>query len=648
MSSLRTIAAFVLFASAAFAQDGLVDLPPFQNGCQALADDRYKSAIEHFSKTWKTLEQEEGGEIEKNLVASRLLESMVRNGDSTAAARWMSDHTLLGPTPNTVYWMARALQEEERFVEAAELYQSIAASDPDDFAHERAVCLARSGEVEEAFSLVKERTPKTEAEMLAYARIAMDADEKEAAQKFLQTIKSPDAESILSPSKTSQSGPPVGVNFQKASEKYLSGKFAEAAADFSENAEKQSGRKRSTSRFNAAISALQADDRKLFEEQFESLQSIAPRSPLLADLEYLGGLYLASKGDPKAFTMLNTFIREHPDHSSNAEAQLALAEIQLNQVPARPAAARKIFEGLRLQPLSIPQSERLDYSAVWAEHIDHDSSALISRGESFISDWPRSEYLPDIKMIVAGELNKIGSLESARELFRSVAESFPNSPHADLARFLAAKSSQPTVETANEWKSMAESDGPYAEAALHELGLLFLSVDDFENARAVFRSIMESDEVDPDLRYAAQADLGFSWYAEALANDNDRELLSKAANEFALLSSAPEAPKFWRYNAAVRRGKALEAMGNENVSLEIYRSIVEDKDGSNSLSASPPIDEAEWISRAGFSAIDILRKQEDWEGAIKIADTLALREGPRAIEAARLAERMRLENWVWE
>lgn len=640
------LAFFTLLTLSANSQDGLVDLPSFREGCQALADHRFGSATEYFSKTWEMLEAGEAGGIEKNLVASRLLESMVRNDDSATATEWMAKHTLLSPPPNTVYWMARALKAEERFAEAAELFQTLATNAPDAFLYERAVCIARSGDTEEAFALIKDHEPDGPAEVLASARIAMDAGETEAAEAFLKNIEPEFAELLEAPSRKNSDFTVEDPDFKEASEAYLDGRFDEAAAKFSELAEEHSGEKRNAIRFNTAVAALQAGQIEAFEQQFRMLEKNAPRSPMLAELEYLGGLYLAAQGDPDAFAMLNAFVREHPDHPANVEGQLALAEIHLNQVPARPQAARKIFEGLRLRPLTLTQSERLDYSAVWTELIDLNASAVIERGSDFINDWPNSSYLPDILMIVATKLFEAGNLKGAREHFRRIAEEFPDAANARLAEFYATRSSPPHPDTVSEWQTIIEGNSPFSNSALHELGLLYLSLDQFADARAIFLSLIESEPGSSELLFAAQADLGFSYYSEALANENDPDLLGQAANVFAELSSNSEASRFWRFNSAVRRGKCIEAMGNPSVALEIYQSIVNEV--GPTVAVAPSVNESEWISRAGFSAINILTEREDWAAAIKLAETLAIKEGPRAIEASRLAEQLRLKHWVWD
>ncbi|MEX2579487.1 MAG: hypothetical protein WD342_10560 [Verrucomicrobiales bacterium] len=788
MSSPRRFAAlllwlgsFPLLATVSTGQESLADLEPFRRGCQALDDDRFESAADHLEEAWLVLTVGDAGDIEKNLVASRLLQALVRNGDSADAVARFAGDPGFRPSTETTYWMAKAFQEQERFAEAAEFYEALLSSKPnrsDTLVVNRAVCLARSGDEEAAFDLVRDRKPRNPNEALAFARIALGAGEFSTALDILdstgdgmegepplafpaailrvrvlselnrtneavsETVELIDAAStedevrqsffLLEQAAGDPEAPPLTeelnrwqadpdgfkaqaaeyyevvlaaepdelpsalkrflddagdhrfalearlrlaehpengggdplpawdkdvpmesrlaeqLDFSRAAAKYRSALFEEASEAFLSLAERQTGEKQALNLYNAALAALRGDDETTFAIVEEKLSETAPRPPFLADLKYLGGLFFAAKGDPKALTRLTSFVRDYPDHSANVEAQLAVAEIHLNQAPARPQAAREIFEGLRVRPLTLAQSERLDYSAVWAEAIDNDAAALVKRGEDFITDWPNSAYLPEVTMLVAGQLYALKNLEAAREKFSSLAKESPDSPHRELADFFAAKSSSPDADTIGAWRRIIDAGGTLSAAARHELGLLHLSLDRFADARKVFAALAESEDDLANLRYAAIADLGFSWYAEALSRENDPELLARAADVYARLSNTSEAPRFWRYSAAVRRGKCLETLGKPFVALEIYRSIVNEQATSTTGLGTTSTRETDWIFRAGFAAIEILKKEEDWAGAIRLADALALKDGPRAIEAARLAERLRLEHWVWE
>lgn len=439
------------------------------------------------------------------------------------------------------------------------------------------------------------------------------------------------------------------LDFSEARATYRTRTFVEAARRFIELADSQIGEERSRNLYNAAVSALQNDDGTTFATYEDALARNNPRSPFLADLSYLEGLYFAAKGDPLAFERLNTFTREHPDHPANVEARLALAEIHLNQAPARPQAAREIFEGLRTRPLTLTQSERLDYTSIWVELTDNNAPELVRRAGEFIKEWPSSAYLPEVVMLLASEHYQLKNYGAAGEYFSYVANRFPDSPYADTARFFDAVSSPSSEETIKKWRNLIAADGAFTTEARHELGLLYLSIDRFVDARAEFDWLIGNLSTDETLRYAAMADLGFASYLEALAEDKNPAKLEEAANLFAALSGNAAAPAFWRYNAAVRRGKCLEALGRNPIALEIYRSIVDErKPDRTEPERGLPLQETEWVFRAGFAAIDILTAEKNWAGAINVADALSDKSGPRAIEATRLAERLRLKHWVWD
>ncbi|NLT71771.1 MAG: hypothetical protein GXX91_13930 [Verrucomicrobiaceae bacterium] len=777
--------AIVAAPAGASAQESLADLPEFREGCQALADERFETAVRHFEACWGIIEAGESGDAEENLVAGRLLEALVRGGSPRAAIQWVREHPLLQPSPGTSRWIALAFQKEERFDEAADSYNLYLSGVPraDNTTHlNRAICLVRSGKAASAFELVRDSvTPATPLETLRLAQIAAAAGHDEVAVEHLGNIpdeataapalrfplarlhaairmragkrtaafatvyelietspdpaaarlafllleqlledgSSPDLADRLAawaaaadspgreaaslfrilllhgeedhkretlrefaktsvdpelreecrlrlaelagPADSASSTGPVPaepdlapdlrrrIRFAAVKAVYDAGDFALAARKCIESADARTGGERGLYLYNAALCALQSDDSTAFAAYEEALARNNPRSPFLADLSYLGGLYFASKGDSRAFERLNAFTREHPDHPANVEAQLALAEIHLNQAPARPRAARAIFEGLRTRPLTLIQSERLDYTSIWVEQTDGDAPALIRRAEDFIRDWPSSAYLPEVVMLLAAKHHQLKNHRAAGECFALVATRFPNSSYADTARFFAAATAPPGEEAIARWQQLIADGGTFAAEARHELGLLYLSLDRFAEAAAEFKQLIESLAAGEPLRHAAMADLGEVSYLEALADDQNPAKLEEAANLFAALSGNAAAPAFWRYNAAVRRGKCLEALDRDSIALEIYRSIVEEQKTDPSGSGEgPPPRETEWVFRAGFAAIEILGSEKNWPAAIGVADALSDKSGPRAIEAARLAERLRLQHWVWE
>ena len=64
-------------------------------------------------------------------------------------------------------------------------------------------------------------------------------------------------------------------------------------------------------------------------------------------------------------------------------------------------------------------------------------------------------------------------------------------------------------------------------------------------------------------------------------------------------------------------------------------------------SEAPPA-QVEWFFRAGLGAIRLLEDKKEWHNAILIAESLANSGSSRAIEAARLADRIRLKHFIWD
>lgn len=758
--------------------ESLADLGAYRAGCKSLNEGHYKSASKQFLETWDLLQQSGGGELERDFVASRLLESFVRNNEASLATKWLEENPMIAPSGKTLQWAGIAFYEEEQFSEAAETFGTLIKSGKTE---DRNITLrylrslALSGSAAEALSAASSMlAPISHRERTELARIAVLAGNPWKALRTLEdtnthqelsfgekltasrikiaalvgldrnteaaeiaceiidlargtpeslvgflllestgvdpndsatrtridswindsshpatktaiffekvlfsagadltralkiTASTPDHplqrearlrlslegeafdEELLSEEGMELLAEPVRSHFIAASSAFQNKEFRTASRLFLTKPQSLKRIDRSRSAFNAALSSLQAGDISGYRAARQKLADHNPRSPFLADLCYIGGLYLAIEGDPEAFVSLQEFIRDYPKHRSNIDARLALAEIHLNQVPSRPQAAREIFKELNSQPLTLTQNERLDYASIWLELIDNNPAGITQQAETFVSNWPNSSYLPEVAMLLGSQQLKDGNFEEAREKFKIIVEKFPESPHADAAEFFAAKSSDGEDTALERWQVIAESNSPFAHQARHELGLALLARDRYEEARTEMQILLEDTDEQSELRYAVLADLGYSYYLESLSTENKGPPLTKASEIFARLSNIKDLPVAYRYNAAVRRAKCLEALGRPNVALEIYRSMISEESIDDVLGSEVSLEENEWIFRAGFSAIRILKQNNDWAGAIKIADTLSLIEGPRAIDAANLAEQLRLKHWVWE
>lgn len=445
------------------------------------------------------------------------------------------------------------------------------------------------------------------------------------------------------------------IDFASAVKQFQEESFVSAKETFLEMSNQLEGRPRDQALFNSAIASLYAGDDDTFDTQakeFAKDGNVA--SAMHADLLFLGGLYYASKANPKAFGLLSNFIRSYPEHTSVIDAQLALAEMHLNQVPAQPAAAKEVFRELKGMDLSPTRLERLNYAEIWAELLTPGINNTLEKATAFLVQWPESKLLPEVSMLLATEFYEQRRYQAAEDAFLRVVRDFPESSHRETALFFAAKAREQndTTQTpdATSWDEVIKSGGSLANHARHEKGINLLEQDRFDEAIRIFDEILDSpDEIENDLKQAAQCDKGYAYYMKALAFGGDPDNLSRAAEEFTKIVRDSQAPRAWRFQASVRRGKCLELLGRENVALEIYQSLTrESEENPKPQIGSFPIEENNWLYRAGFSAMEILERKQDWKSAVQIAEILAERNGTRASEAARKAERIRLRHFVWD
>lgn len=784
----RLAAAALLFLAPAYSsgQDSVSDIPSFRTGCQALADGRYSSAADSFLESWRVLLESEAGEAEKDLVAARLLESLVRDRRIAEASTWIDQYSPAQPSRATLTWTARAFQESGRYADAAAAYEELASRQAPvsrSTTIDRVTCLTLSGNEEAALALLlgSALTPETTTERLRFAQIAARAEDFDAALRFLGPPTAPDpgaplrhdtllavvslrhwltdrsvsetataeedffaevvaliassrssleahrsfllleeitggapptklldriesivaeethpasevsafflpllraghggAEPVLEEFLASGLADPLAeearlrldpegvepdppgralsefpggkdrIRFEKASIAYRNGNLDEALRGFDELAKTASGDSRERALANSAIAAIQTGEDAIFEERFRSLEREFPESETTSRLRFLAGLRLAERGAPEAVVLLEEFVQQNTGTSAETEAKLALAELHLNQVPARPQEAEEILAELRSAPLTLAQNERLDYDTVWLESISGDSTGLISTGEAFLRDWPNSPYFADIALLVARQHVRANRPDEARELYDEVTAKFADSAQAEQARFFAAKTSPLGPDSIERFEAIARSEGEFAAAARHELALQLLALDRHEESRSTLSALVESEPKSSSLRSIAMADLAFTYYAEALAKGKDGALLETASDKFAMLARDASLPETIRYEAAVRRGRCLEALEKPEVALEIYESLVLGTGGSDFAASGEDPKTTEWIYRAGFAGVEILRGQKEWKRAVALADSLSRRKHPRAMEAARLSERMRLEHWIWE
>lgn len=449
------------------------------------------------------------------------------------------------------------------------------------------------------------------------------------------------------------------VKNQNAFRHFQSENFRSAQLSFKELADQRRGKNQRLTLFNSAISALLAgeDDKVKAAEERLGLK-LNGSSALHADLLYTAGVFYASEANPRGFDYLTRLIQFYPNYVSEVEAKLALAEMHLNQVPSNPQTAHEVLEALLKLKLTAKQKERVDYAQIWVELLTVDSKLLQQKITAFLTGWPKSEFLPEVMMLLATEFYETQQFDQAREKFDEIARDFPESRLRETALFFAAKSTGMyerlslaiPITSGDGWDSVIDQGGRFANHARHQKAFELLKLDQFEEAIKFLDKVLTSElPVEDELYISAKCDKAFCHYMEALASGSEPQILMRAATAFDEVAKDKRANRAWRYQASVRRGKCLEQVGKLEMALKVYQLVVNDSvDNPLGEVGSNPIEEDIWLYRAGFSAIEILERNKDWKGAVQLAELLAQKSGPRSNEAAQRAERLRLQYFVWD
>ncbi len=445
--------------------------------------------------------------------------------------------------------------------------------------------------------------------------------------------------------------------FENAVKLFQNESFETAKQSFLEISTRLQGKKREQALFNSAIAALYDGDQTTFDRlEREISRDDQATSAIHAELLFLAGLFHASKADPRAFALLTDFCQAYPEHSSNNDARLALAELHLNQVPAQTESAKQILQQLRSEALSPQRRERLDYILIWVELLTPGFSQIRESVYDFLERWPSSNLRPEVTMLLATDLYRSGDYGHAAIAFAEIVEHYPDSSYRDAALYFSAEAEERQeieMDRINPrqdyWGPILENAGSFTEYARHRQALSLLRVDRFDEAIRIFEQIAKADIPQTELKLAAQCDKAYALYMKGLAFGNDARSLQAAAEAFAAIESNATASQAWRYQAAVRRGKCLELLGLRGQALDIYQKLTTEAIANQtSISTSAPIQESQWLYRAGFSAIEMLEANKDWKGAVSLAEALADQGGPRAVEAAQRAEALRLRYFIWD
>lgn len=424
---------------------------------------------------------------------------------------------------------------------------------------------------------------------------------------------------------------------------YRQGEALLAANSF-RRAAQRSEKLREHARFDAALADLTLRNYERFGEDFRTLGSEYPNSPLLSSLVFEEGITQARAGDPRAADTLELFVHHFPKHPRLNEARLALAELAW-QSGNGPGTAQY----LRVVNTAAPDAdtgERAAYLAVFAADSETPPvpAKVIGLGQKFVERFPHSPYLPEVRM-------KLGQIYSATEdhanaetQFTLLARENPQSPYAETALYLAGQAARRWVDPGAAGRALGLFDevvkrgGTLKLYARQQQAGLQGVLGKHNEAVTIYDAILAAQPPpDAELRYAVLCGKGMS--LEQLGR-TDTAQLEAAIEVFDSLAALPEVTPAWRNQALYRKGRALEMLKRPEDAVTAYYDVLEKSAAEGK--------EFFWYYKAGFDAAAIFEKQSDWKAAIGIYQKMASLDGPRAGEAKARLTQLRLERFIWD
>lgn len=440
------------------------------------------------------------------------------------------------------------------------------------------------------------------------------------------------------------------IAFLQARARFEAGDFDQASQQFAEVAEDEPN-----AAFNRAVSALYAENVDDFQLEFQRFGSRDGGAETQAELMLERGLFDAAQGDRGALTTLREFIKTYPDHPRAAEAELALAELFLLEFPhPKPVAAMEMLTAARGRGLPPDLEEQADYAEFWIAASGSEIEPQAAAAARFFKTWENSPRRAEIRMKLGESYFGMKDYPNAQNQFELIANDNQTPVEAkEVAFFFAGKAASLSMsevglnKAIEHWGKVFDLKGPLAFEALRQQAVAKLKQNQPDQALRVLDQILAAkDDLDPRLKLAALMNVGQAHFLKAEIPEIRPQMLVAAIEAYNQIIETRGASRFWKNQAAVRKGRCLEMLDDEDQALETYFDVVRQPPGSGQDENEAP--EHTWYYRAGFASIALLQRRGDWPAAVKMADRLAGTAGARAGEAGEVAKKLRLEHFIWD
>lgn len=496
----------------------------------------------------------------------------------------------------------------------------------------------RAGRHEEAlrhFETLRASSPLPAAlapALLQYARIKIEAG------KFGEALD------ILAAAERTQPTPAVHAQIESESGRALYGaqKFSEAAARFGKVAMPQ--QLANAAILNASLAWLQAGDERKVQTGARDLAARGDNEGQ-AELSLEEALAAAKRGEKKAPSMLQEFIRQFPNYPRVADAQLALAELNFHAAPPKLDEAEKYLAAVRASRPPIETSERAAYLAVWmADARGSDSDAVIARANEFLRVYPHSSLAGEVRMKLAESHFRRQDFANAQTQFETLAQENPKSPLTETALFLAAQSAAASMTSDSLDRALellmqvVKMNGGLRWAARNEQAAIERRLGKAADAQVLYDEVLKGDAgaAEKNEALCGKADI----FSEQAATDSAS--LGRAIALYDELANETANQPHWQNQALFKKGLCLEKETDRSGALATFYRVLE----FNPAPDKSP--EFFWYYKAGFNAARLLEEEGKWDSAATIYEKLMAANGPRSEEAKTRLSQLRLEHFLWQ
>jgi tetratricopeptide (TPR) repeat protein len=403
--------------------------------------------------------------------------------------------------------------------------------------------------------------------------------------------------------------------------------------------------------YDSALAWLRQKNFVHFREDLAAFTAESTDPVLAGNLRIEEGLVHARAGDKEAQLALRAFLVDFKGHPRRPEAQLALAELALNDGNA--AEAQKLQRAVVATETTPELREQAEYLGIFLDDAQtprndaqsaRNEEQAIARGRDFIRQHPASAVLGEVRMKLGEIYFRREDYLNAQEQFETLAREQPDGPHATAALFLAGQCSMKLLNTASLNRALelfgavVEKHGPLeAHARLHQ-ALVKTKLGAPDDAVKIYDNILSAQPpVDPELRLAALT--GKADNLVALGKTDPKQFTAAIASYDQVIATAA-APPSWRNQAAYKKAKTLEQQDQSDAALVIFYDILKN-------AATGPR-ETFWFAKAGFDAAALVESRQQWKSAVGLYEKMAAIPGPHAEQARQRVRKLRLEHFLWD